>query len=300
MRLLFCLGLLWLSLPTAAASSPPRVVVSIAPLHSLVAGIMAGIATPELLVSGNASPHGILLRPSQLIRLQDADVIIWVGENVEAFLPRILATLKPGKTIIKVSALPGITRLAARSGGLWIDAGQQQHDRIDGHLWLDPDNARVIVERLGNELARIDATHARAYRDNASRVVRRLQGLDRTLAHQLAPVRGIPYLVFHDAYQYLERRYDLNPVGAITADPEHKPGARRLAAIRALIASRHIRCVFSEPQFSPKLPDILVAGTGAVIATLDPLGRNLPAGEDLYFNLMTNLGDNLAGCLTAN
>jgi zinc transport system substrate-binding protein len=266
---------------------------------------MKGVGTPELLVSGNASPHGLMLKPSQVIAVQRADVIVWIDDNIEAFMPRLLATLPPDKQVIRVAALPGIKRLPARSGGLWSDtddhAGHEEpHSGIDGHLWLDPDNARVIVEQISAALGRIDPQHAAAYRANAARLKQRLAQLDHDLSRRLAPVRAIPYLVFHDAYQYFERRYDLNPVGAIMVDPEHKPGARRLSEIRTRINDQHVRCVFSEPQFSQKLPDILVAGTPAHSATLDPLGLDLPSGEDLYFELMKRLGRDLAECLTSD
>lgn len=304
-RLIMSLCLLYLlPVSVAAAGTVPRVVASIAPLHSLVAGVMKGVGKPELLVSGNASPHGLMLKPSQVIAVQRADVVVWIGESIEAFMPRLLTTLPPGKQIIRVAALPGIRRLPARSGGLWSDAnGHAGHEHprsgIDGHLWLDPDNARVIVEQISVTLGRLDPRHAAAYRANAARVKQRLTELDHELSRRLAPVQAIPYLVFHDAYQYLERRYHLNSVGAIMVDPEHKPGARRLSEMRARIDKQHARCVFSEPQFSKKLPDILVAGTRARSAILDPLGLNIPIGEDLYFRLMSRLGRDLAECLAS-
>jgi zinc transport system substrate-binding protein len=303
-RLVIRLCLLYL-LPAGVVAAVPRVVVSIAPLHSLVTGVMKGVGTPELLVKGNASPHGLLLKPSQVIAVQRAAVIVWADDGVEAFMPRLLATLPPDKHIIKVATLPGITRLPARDGGVWSDDNGDDgnaHSRndIDGHLWLDPGNARVIVAQLSVTLGRLDPQHATAYRANAARVKRRLTELDQALKRRLAPVRTIPYLVFHDAYQYFERRYRLNPVGAIMVDPEHKPGARRLADIRMRIKNRHIHCVFSEPQFSNKLPDILVAGTGAHSATLDPLGLGIPDGEDQYFDMMLQLGHDLAACLAAD
>lgn len=292
-----------LSFPTPGqAANVPGVVVSIAPIHSLVVGVMEGVGEPTLLVANDSSPHQYMLKPSQMVSLQRADLVVWVGKGVESFLPRVLDSLWADVQVMELMKLPGMTLLPAREGGIWEQHTAHQlhedHGETDGHLWLDPHNARVIVDALVIGLGDLDPAHAERYRANGERLQQRLDALDRELRGQLAPWRDVPYLVFHDAYQYFERRYGLNPVGAIMIDPERKPGARRLSEIRNRIQSRQVRCVFSEPQFPDKLLRVVTEGTGIRSAALDPMGTNLTPGDELYFRLMRQLGQRLADCLT--
>ena len=290
-----------IALPSRAADTP-RVVVSIAPIHSLVAGVMAGVAIPELLVKGAASPHSYMLKPSQMSALQRADLIIWNGEGVESFLPRTLRSLSNGPRVLKLAALPGITLLPSRVGGVWSDEEQgRQHEHhqgdIDGHLWLDPNNAKVIVTALAAALSEIDPARAVQYRHNSDGLLLQLNQLAQALDVMLAPVRTVPYLLFHDGYHYFESRFHLNAVGAISVDPERKPGAKRMRELTNMIQQRQVRCLFSEPQFPAATVQTLIAGSGVKSAVLDPLGSTLPAGPELYFKMMRGLGKSLAGCL---
>ena len=289
---------------TAAEAAPPRVVVSIAPIHSLVAGVMNGVATPELLVSGNSSPHGYMLKPSQVRSLQRADVIVWVGEAVEGFLLRPLANYDASKTIIELMAEDGMHLLDARKGGVWQVSQQKHghqdnhgHAKTDAHLWLDPENAITIVRLVAAQLSRLDSQHAAIYQANGKRLQQALSQLDQLLKQKLAAVNHTPYLVFHDAYQYFERRYALMPMGAITIGAEQKPGARRMRQVRERVQTDQVRCVFSEPQFPSKLIQIVTEGSNVKSATLDPMGLGLEPGEALYFDLMQKLGQDLVECL---
>lgn len=284
------------------AADGPRVMVSIAPIHSLVAGVMAGVAEPELLVKGAASPHSYMLKPSQMGALQRADLIIWNGEGVESFMPRTLRSLGNGPRVIKLVALPGVVLLPTRAGGVWgAEEAAHQHDRhqegVDGHLWLDPDNAKVIVTAVAVALSEIDPPHATQYRHNSGALLKQLEQLTREIETMLVPVRTVPYLVFHDGYHYFEERFNLNVAGAISVDPEHKPGAKRLSEISAMIRQRQVRCLFSEPQFPATTVQAIIAGSGVKSGVLDPLGSNIQPGPELYFRLMRGLGKSLAGCL---
>jgi zinc transport system substrate-binding protein len=290
--------MLFLSLPLRAADAP-RVVVSIAPVHSLVSGVMAGVATPELLVKGAVSPHSYMLKPSQMGALQRADLIIWNGESVESFIPRTLRSLNSKTRVIKLAALPGMTLLPTREGGVWgeEEGDHHHHDDVDGHLWLDPNNAKVMVAAITTSLSEIDPAHAAQYRHNSEALLQQLEQLARELDNTLAPVRNVPYLVFHDGYHYFEARYRLNAVGAISVDPERKPGAKRLSELTAIIKQRQVRCLFSEPQYSASTVQSITAGSGVKSGVLDPLGSTLPAGPELYFRLMRGLGASLSECL---
>jgi len=306
-RTFICLAIFAVFVTTTQAAAP-RVVVSIAPIHSLVAGVMNGVAVPELLVSGNSSPHGYMLKPSQVRSLQRADVIVWVGESVEGFLVRPLANYDASKTVIELMDAQGMHLLDAREGGVWQanknDHGQDDHGhdahghgKTDGHLWLDPDNAKTIVRLLVAQLSELDSEHAAIYESNGKRLQQALSELDQQLKQRLAAVSQTPYLVFHDAYQYFEQRYGLMPIGAIMIGAEHKPGARRMTQVRQRVKAEHVRCVFNEPQFPSKLIQIVTEGSSLKSATLDPMGMGLEPGEKLYFDLMRKLGQDLLACL---
>lgn len=302
-RQLCCILLALLGLAGAAtAGAAPRVVVSIAPLHSLVAGVMEGVGRPHLLVRGGASPHTYSLRPSAMQRLHDADAVFWVGEAVSPFLAKPLRSLGEEVRRVAVLDLPGLHRLPARAGGVWSpdhdDEGGHDHD-VDPHVWLDPVNAGRIVEAAVTTLAELDPAHAARYRYNGARLAQRLALLERILERRLAPVRDTPYLVFHDAYQYLEHRYGLQAMGAVTVSPDRRPGARRLSEIRRRAEQSGAICLFREPQFPPDLVRTIRRGTGLRSGVLDPLGAELEPGPRLYGRLMKGLADNLAACLGA-
>lgn len=289
----------------AAAPQGPRVVVSIKPLHSLVAGIMQGVGEPQLLLQGGSSPHGYVLRPSEARLLNEAQLIVWVGHQLESFLEKPLATLGGKARQLELAAELEALLLPARSGGNWeADAHAHGHGHghahqggRDQHLWLDPLLAKQIVEKTAAALTAIDPTHQSQYQHNAARLQQRLDSLHDQLKARLAPVQKVPYVVFHDAYQYFETAYGLNAVGSLTIDPERKPGAKRIREIRARIQALQARCVFSEPQFEPRLVATVTEGSGARTGVLDPIGAALPAGPEAYFLLLNALADNLVAGL---
>lgn len=286
------------ALPARAAA--PDIVVSIKPLHSLVAAVMAGVGEPRLIVGGANSPHTYSLRPSDAEALRSARLVVWVGPTLEGFLAKPLQALATGADIVELDRAPSIHVLRARVGGLWeadADAPKATAIDADGHLWLDPDNARAIADLAAARLGALDPGNRERYAANARALDARIAALDERLRAQLAPVRTVPFVVFHDGYQYLERRYGLDAIGSITVDPEHQPGARRIAEIRAKIEATGARCVFAEPEFTPALVDTVVSGTKAATATLDGLGAAIPPGPDLYLTLMNGLGEALATCL---
>lgn len=285
-----------------AAAEAPRVVVSVKPIHSLVAGVMAGVGTPRLLVRGTASPHNFSLRPSDARALSRADAVFWVGPSLETFLEGALATLAPDARVIALGDAPGLHVLAARRGGVWGEDDEEtdgpgQRNR-DPHVWLDARNARLIVEHAAANLSALDPDNAPTYRANRERLERRIDDLDREIAARLDGVRQAPFLVFHDAYQYFEARYGLNAQGALSGLPSRSPGARRLSELRRRLVETQATCLFGEPQFEAGLARTLIRGTSAELAVLDPLGAGVPPGPEAYFTIMREIADNLVGCLS--
>lgn len=292
---------------TARPAAALEVVASIKPLHSLVAAVMAGTGAPALLLDGAASPHAYALRPSDAKALSAAQVVFLVGGGLETFLDKPLRSLGKGTAVVRMADLPGLTRLPPREGGVWEEDGKHGHghahahahhkDAVDSHMWLDPLNAKVFVRAAADTLAARDPANAAAYAANAERTVAALESLDAEIGMTLRPLRGIPYLVFHDAYQYFEHRYAMTPAGAVSIDPERQPGARRLQQLRQRIREGGAACIFREPQFSPKLVEMLVEGLTARQGVLDPLGAALPAGPDMYPALLRGLAQGLRDCL---
>jgi zinc transport system substrate-binding protein len=301
---------------SAAADEAPAVVVSIKPVNSLVAGVMAGLGEPVLLVQAAGSEHSYSLRPSQARALDQADVVFWMGETMETFLIKPLEALSANAKVVALWQSPGLTLLATREGGMWEehehadgDAGQgkaehaeahddeHEHGGTDMHVWLDPGNAKVLVAAIATTLSDVDPGNASTYQTNAARLDQRLDELDRSLRGGLAAAADRPYVVFHDAYQYFERRYGVRAVGAITINPTLQPGAQRLGEIRERLERLDAACVFAEPQFEPALVDTLIEGTSAGKGVLDPLGAALEEGPDQYFRLMHGLADSLVACL---
>ncbi len=417
----------------AAAHGELSVAASIKPVHSLVAGVMEGVGTPALVVRGAGSPHTYSLRPSEARALDRADVVFWVGEDLEAFLVSPLSTLAADARVVALSEAPGIVLLPFREGGAFdahahdhgeADHGHDHggadhgHDHADAdhghdhaeadhghdhaeadhghdhaeadhghdhaeadhghdhaeadhghdhakadhghdhaeadhghdhagadhghdhaeadhghdhaeadhghghdhaeadhghdhaeadhghdhgahdmHVWLDPMNAQAMVRQIAEALAEADPEHAAIYRDNAAAMAARLDGLVTEVDAELAPVRDRGFIVFHDAYHYFEDRFGLEAAGSITVSPETMPGAARIADIRERVADLGATCVFAEPQFEPRIVEVVVEGTDARAGVLDPLGADLEDGPDLYFDLIRGLASSFRTCL---
>jgi len=278
-------------------------VASTKPIHSLLAGVMAGVGSPGLLLRGRVSPHDYAMRPSDAALLEDARILFWTGPALERFLERPLAALDDSTVAVALLPGEGLTALALRPTGIWepgssrpVAAGEPDA-ALDPHFWLDPKDAVVVVGRMARELARLDPDHAKRYAENAADLEGRLGALDAELAALYAPVANRPFLVFHDAYQYLEARYGLAGAGALTLEPDQPIGAATLGAIRGWLAEHPGACVFREPQAPDEAVAALVADTGARIAELDAEALDLEPGPELYFDLMRKLATAMTACL---
>ena len=313
---LFCAGVAGLVLAVMMApgvKADIKVVTSIKPVHSLVAEVMAGTGTPTLIVEGAGSPHTYSMKPSHAHRLQAADVIFWVGHDLEPFLEKPLETLASNATVIELLDAVGLAVLAVREGGAFEahddHAKDDQtkhahshdahaHDAIDPHIWLDPENARVMVQAIVAALVAADPVNAARYRTNAEALSAWIEAFSVALAASLEPVKDRPFVVFHDGYQYFEKRFGLNAVGAITVTPDVMPGAERVAEIRDRMGNLGAVCVFAEPQFPPKLIATVAEGMEVRTGVLDPLGAGLEPGAELYFELMRGMATSMRDCLS--
>ncbi|MBN9982083.1 zinc ABC transporter solute-binding protein [Rhizobium laguerreae] len=312
---------------TMRAADAPVVVTSIKPIHSLVSAIMQGVGEPELIVDGAASPHTYNLKPSNARALQDAKVIFWVGPGLEAFLEKPLQALGSDASIAALDDAPGLVKLPFREGGAFEahddapehdsasghheaeaahgaeadhDHGHDDHDHgaFDTHLWLDPMNAKAMATMITTTLVAADPANALTYQGNAKALDDKLDALDTEIKGMVAPVKDKPFIVFHDAYQYFEHRYGIRVSGSITVSPETIPGAERVSEIHRKVGELGATCVFAEPQFEPRLVNVVIEGTRAKSGVLDPEAATLKAGPDLYFNLMRGIANNMKDCLS--
>lgn len=317
-----------IGLAGAAMAEVPKVATDIAPVHSLVARVMQGVGTPDLIIRPGASPHGYAMRPSEATALEGADLVIWVGESLTPWLEGAIDALASDAHVIELLGEGDTRVLPFREGVAFAahdhgedaheapgqedhadhadNAAQDQaaddhghaHEGADPHAWLDPMNARLWLGVIAQELAAHDPANAALYAANATAAQAELDALTVEIAAQVAPVRGKPFLVFHDAYQYFEAAFDLSATGAIALSGAADPGPARIAQLRDLAQEQNIACVFSEPQFDPKLVRTVfgdVAGHGV----LDPLGADVTPGPDLYPALMRHMAAALTGCLAA-
>jgi zinc transport system substrate-binding protein len=299
---------------TAPAAAQTKVVVSIKPLHALVASVMAGVGSPELLVKGAASPHTYAMKPSDAKVLNGADLFFRMSESVEPFTIKVVRALPKRVTVVTLQDAPDMKLLPRRTSSTFEahvhEAGKGGHgkhdhdhdqakttDLPDGHAWLDPDNAKAMVASIEQALSGKYPDNAAVFKANAQRLNADLDALDSELAGKLKPVAGKPYIVSHDAFQYLEDRYDLNAVGSIAVSPDVPPSAKRLSDLRKKVVSLGAMCVFAEPQLDSRLVQNLVEGTSARTGTLDAEALALEPGPDLYFTMMRRLADDLKGCL---
>ena len=179
------------------------------------------------------------------------------------------------------------------------DEGHDDHDdSFDQHVWLDPVNAKAMVHTIEEALVKADPGNATLYEANAARMMTRLDILLEDVNAQLEPVKGEGYIVFHDAYQYYEKRFGITAIGSITVSPEHLPGAKRVSELQEKVRSLNAVCVFSEPQFEPKLVSVIVENTDAGTGVLDPLGAMIESGPDMYFALIRNMTTAVTDCLS--
>ncbi len=275
---------------TTPARAAPRVIASIAPLHSLVAGVMAGVGEPDLLLSGPVSPHDFALSPSNVRNIAAADLVVWIGAPLESFLVKPLEGA--GNRQLGLLAEPALDALPFDAGG-----GGGGNAGTDPHIWLDPVRAIAIVAALRDRLSRIDPDNAETYSANATALSDRLAKLDGTIRARLQPFAERPFIAFHDAYNYFSRRYGLQPAGYFTIDPQRRPGARTIARLADLVSAGTVACAFVEPQFDDRIVTAIAAGQPLRIGRLDPLGADLEPGPALYETLLRANAEAMAKCL---
>ena len=287
-----------------------NVVASIKPIHSLVASVMDGVGEPSLIVDGSASPHTFQLKPSHAKLLQNADIIFWIDKDLENFLVKPLSSIAKKSKKISLMEIRDIKKLKFREKNIFVEKhddhkGHKEHDdhkghkehahgEFDIHIWLDPENAKTMSMEIAKELSKIDPKNKLIYESNAKKVSFKINKMMKEIKKEIN--KDAAFVVFHDAYQYFEKRFNVDAVGALTVNPEVLPGAKQLTEIRKEIKHEKVKCLFSEPQFNPSIAKAIAKDTGVKIAVLDPLGAKLNASKDLYFQLIKNIALSFKNC----
>ncbi|MDA9680352.1 zinc ABC transporter substrate-binding protein [Candidatus Pelagibacter sp.] len=325
-----------------------KVVTSIKPLHSLASYLMDGVGKPDLIVDGYASPHGFSMKPSHAKMLQDADLIFWVGEDLENFLEKPLNSIAKKAEKIELMDIKGLNVLSFRERNIFDehddhddheghakkkkddhddhdghakkkkddhddqddydghakkkkdehddhdDHEEHGHGEYDPHIWLDPINAKVILKEMTEHLIENDSKNTSTYKSNLDKALKDIDKLTMNVMTELN--QSVSSIVFHDAYQYFEKRFNVNILGAFTVNTDVMPGAEQLAQIREIIEHDKVSCVFSEPQFNPDIIKAVAKDMNIKTGVIDPLGATLDPGRDLYFDLIRNMSASFKGC----
>lgn len=286
------------------------IVATIAPIHSLLSLVTEGVSQPHLLLDPRKSPHTYQMRPSDAAAIRKAQAVFRVSPELEVFLNKQLANLDRQVRVVNIVDLPALQLYPARPEGTHRNAPELEGDhahahasdhskglRIDAHVWMDPRNAQSIVRGIATVLTDLDPANQSTYETNAARAVARLTVLDERAAAQLIPLRNQPFVVFHDAYQYLERRYQLTNLGAVSNLAAGSSSAQRLGRLQQEIQRNNVHCVFLEPQFDPGIAAKLTALASIKTTMLDPNGAGIAPGPEAYFTMFENNVRNLTSCL---
>ena len=300
-----------------SAKAEVNVVTTIKPLHSLVSSVMKGVGEPSLIIEGTNNPHTFVFKPSHAEMIENADIVFWIGEDLEAFMEKPLDSLAKNAKTISFMDLASIEKLKFREQNIFDDHdghdghddehdGHDDHDEhaghhdghnhgeFDAHIWLDPANAKEMVLEISHELSELDPSNKSKYEDNASKTIVALDKLIEEVDKSLS--KDISYIVFHDAYQYFEKRFGVIPAGALTLNPDVLPGAKQIADIQDVINDKGIKCIFSEPQYNPKIIETIGNDMKISTGVMDPLGAYIDAGPSMYSDLINGIANSIKDC----
>ena len=283
-----------------ARAEPPHVVTDIAPVHSLVAQVMDGVAMPGLIVPPGADAHHLALRPSDAQRIAEAEVVIWVGPALTPWLADPIDTLAPAAATLTLIDTPGWSRRAAVEGDGHDhghgDAENEAHP-VDPHAWLDPEVAMFWVGAIRDTLSTTDPDNAARYAANARRTLAGLKSLHTRIAAELDAVPGGTWVAPHDAFGYFADRFALPPAATIADSDAEAPGPAHLAELQGLVQAGTVDCVLSETNGPTDYANLLVEGTDARQGVIDDTGMALTPGPALYAELLTGIAATLKGCI---
>ena len=297
----------------------PIVMTDIAPIQGITAAVMGDLGQPDVLVPQGADAHGYALRPSDAARLNDADVMIWVGAGLTPWLEKSVTTLGGSAAVLELLDTSGWTPRAIAKADDHEDDGHDNHadhdnnddhdshddhsdhdthdhGDIDPHAWLNPSVAAVWADHIAAALSTADPDNADTYAANARAFGQQLEDLDAKITTALAPYDGTPLIWPHDAYGYFADAFPVASAGSIADASARQPGPAHIAELRDIVAEQSVGCVLTDAEIGPKWATLVRDGSTAGTAAIDPLGADAPMGADHYTALMTNLATAIATC----
>ena len=312
------------------ASETTGIITTIQPITSLVSAVIGNTGKTISLIPTEISPHEYKLKPSDIKKLQNGNIIFYVSDHLETSITKVFENLPKNIKSINLMEDAGIKHLAIRDNEAWErhdhrhghgdhhdhDKKAKEHDdhedekhakkhddhnnhekEDDVHIWLSPDNAVKIIKKVNKELSLYFPENAKTYNKNTNQMIKKINELEVELKNELSGIKDKPYVVFHDAYQYFETSFGLNAVGSVALEGDIASSPKQISFIKDKIVKFKASCVFQEPQFDSKLVKIVAEGTNAQIGTLDPLGLNIKSGENFYLQLLKNMAKSLKDCL---
>jgi len=312
------------------ATETTGVISTIQPINSLVSAVIGNTGKSITIIPSEQSPHDFKLKPSDVKVLQNSNIIFYVSNHLESSITKVFKNLPKNIKLINLMEDAGVNHLAIRDNDAWERHDHHGHDDHDDHdkhgkkhddhddhdkhgkkhddhddhekeddvhVWLSPDNAIKIVQKVNKVLSLYFPENSKIYNDNTTKFIDKIRNLKMELVKELSPIKNKPYIVFHDAYQYFEKTFELNAVGSVALEGDIASSPKQISIIKDKIVKSKASCVFQEPQFDSKLVKIVVEGTDAKIGTLDPLGVNISENKDFYLQLLTNMTKSLKECL---
>lgn len=273
--------------------SPPNVVVTIKPIHSMVSAVMGDLATPTLLLDKSKSAHDYTLKPSDMKKIQAANVIFFVSMDLEHFLVNTIPSLKKGTVTVELAASKGVSRRPVSSA----EPDGHEHSAYDPHVWLSPENAIAMIKQISKVLSALDSKNRGIYEVNANNYIKKISEASEKITLSLSPYKNVPFVTFHDAYGYFVKQYGLNQASAVSINPEIQLSAERISGLNYVIKNRHVYCVFADPEFPQDSVKKLLNNPDRVkIGMLDAIGIEEKPGESAYIAIMQNISKNLLSC----
>lgn len=278
-----------------------KIVVTIKPIYSLVAHLTDGIAEPTLLFRNLQSPHNYNLRPSERRLLAESDIIIWLGEELEPQLKKVINNKSNNVFTIATMQSENLKTLFKRGSHSHHEhhlKAESHHKTLtnDPHIWLSAYNAKQISSHIFKYLIAIDSKNIEKYETNLNKLLTKIDLTDQSIKAQLKNSKA-PYIAFHDAFQYFDIEYQLNYVDSISLDDETTTSLKRLKKIKTQIKEKNVQCIIYQPQ-KPAIIDRLTKQTMIKTAELDPLGFNTSDNKNAWFSLMQLISENFLHCLT--